>query len=1183
MSSISQRQLQRRLRHAEQAQQALRQELQQLREQSHLQSQAAAGQLTALLQTISTGLLAQDEHCHIKLINQRLCDLLALPDPPAAYIGQDCHQVLRQSAAFRRPDDVLQQADEAMRAQLRRAELVELANGRVLQREYLPVVQNGRTMLHLWSYEDVTRQRQVQAHVQELSQLAEQSPDPIICFGHDGQARYANPAAGPVLRALARPEWQPDREFLHQQVKSALQENTSRIVERQLDGAFYHWTIVPLLQEEAANIYLTDITARRQAETQLRHSQLLMARINDTIPAVVFLYDLQAHRLNYINRQIERVLGYPEQTIETQAGLLQQIIHPEDLRSLFNKRGYLQALPDGELSTGEYRVRHQNGNWRWLWIRSTAFTRDENGLVYQVLCSAEDITQRKATEEALRQSQLLVERVAYTAPNLIYIYDLAEKRNVYSNRHIEVMLGYTEEEIQEMGGEVLERLMPPTEVQRLREHYEHVAQLADSEILSLEFHLTHRNGSARWLRVTDTPFERDAAGQVRQIVGVGEDITRWKVADEQRRTANRRLAEQNRLFRQVIDTTPHLIYLKDNLGNYLLANRATAELYGMTPEQIVGAQPDQLPAMLTDGQRYRQQDEQVLRTGQELIQEETFTKPDGEILWFYSIKRPFVLADGNMQVLGVDINITELKRTQLDLHAAKEAAEENAQAKQNFLANMSHEIRTPLNGILGMAGLLSKTPLDDQQSQFLGHIRHSADHLLVVINDVLAMAQLGAGKIRPENIPFDLREVLRASQESLLPRAQEKGIALELELPPATVPTTVLGDPHRLRQVLLNLLSNAVKFTEHGQVLLTCRRLSQPGEEPLFQFQVLDTGPGIPPDQLQEMFEPFTQASASTAREYGGSGLGLSISRGLVDLMGGTMMAESRLHEGSTFGFTLTFRPAEPTAVKVPAKAATNYRELGARRVLLAEDNAVNQFLVESLLRGWGWTVDTASTGPDALALFDQHSYDIVLMDIQMPGMDGVAATRRLRQHPEAQRAATPVLALTAHALRGEAERYAEAGFSGYLSKPFREEDLFRTIAAALGKRPAVESAEFISGAETANAPLYSLSGIRRLAHGNEEFVRRLAHLFIQTTPPAVRELEQHAASGQCEQLAAAAHHLKSSLDGLHIRQLHAPIRRLEACRDTPLEPQEAQQLVTLVREVTEQVMAGLRRDFPGL
>ncbi|HEX8428359.1 PAS domain S-box protein [Hymenobacter sp.] len=1186
MTSIVHRQQQRQLRQARTMHRAAQQQLQELRQQLQQQSEQAASQLKALLQTMSTGILAQDENLRIVLVNDRLCELLSLSEPAATYIGIECDDFFPQGTQFCNAEQIRQQARQAMQDQQRIMELVPLTNGTILQREYLPLVQDGHTVLHLWSYEDVTEQQKVLARVRELSQLAEQSPAPIICFGNDGQARYANSAASHVLEALALPRWRATYDFMRDAVAEALVANTPRTVEHGLADQHYLWTVVPLAGEAAANIYLTDITARRQAEKELRHSQLFASRINDTVPVIVLLFDVQEQRIVYVNRQVERIMGYSEHEIlELGSSVIPYLLDADGQQQLFSLPEQLATLTDDQTINYEFWVRHKNGSWRWLRIQGNAFLRDANGSIRQLVGSAEDMTERRAAEESLRRIRRRQERVANTIPNLIYIYDYQRQRTIYCNRYIETITGYKEAEIIAMGDEAFLKLMPEGEAQKLRQHVMQMANAEDGEVVTLEYHLTHLNGSVRWLRITTTPFERDEQGRVRQIVGTAEDITRWKVADEQRRTANRRLAEQNRLFRQVIDTTPHLIYLKDTQGHYLLANRATAELYGMTPAQVVNTQLGQRPISLADSQRYRSQDEQVIRTGKELAQEETFTRPDGSLLWFYSIKRPFVLADGSVQVLGIDSNITELKRMQLDLRAAKEAAEENAQAKQNFLANMSHEIRTPLNGILGIAGLLAKTPLDDQQSQYLGHIRHSADHLLVVINDVLAMAQLGAGKIRTETIPFDLRDVLQASQESLLPRAEEKGIGLTLNLPPTEVPTTVLGDPYRLRQILLNLLSNAVKFTERGQVALTCRLLSKPGEKLLFHFSVQDTGPGIPTHQLQDMFEPFTQASASTAREFGGSGLGLSISRGLVELMGGTMTAESQLNEGSTFLFTLPFRSTNATITRESYAPALDYRSLGPRRVLLAEDNAINQFLVESLLRNWGWSVDTANTGPEALTLFGRNFYDIVLMDIQMPGMDGETAMRLLRQHPEPARATTPILALTAHALRGEAERYLASGFSGYLSKPFREEELFQTISAALGQRPAV----FITPKEEPlketppATSLYSLSGIRRLAHGNEEFVRRLAQLFVQTTPPAVRDMEQHAASGDCQKLSASAHNLKSSLDGLHIRQLHAPIRRLEACRDTTLPPDEIQLLVTLVHNVTEQVMEGLRQDFPGL
>ncbi|HEX8348788.1 MAG TPA: PAS domain S-box protein, partial [Hymenobacter sp.] len=918
----------------------------------------------------------------------------------------------------------------------------------------------------------------------------------------------------------------------------------------------------------------------------LLQSQLFVARISNTVPNLAIVYDLDEQRITYSNPQCFELLGYSVAELMTlDSSALLQLVLPQDRPLLFELPAALQTLSDGQNYTTEYRLRHRDTTIKWCRFMSAVFTRHPDGRVRQVVASAQDISEQRTTELALRQSRLFVERVANTAPNMIYIYDLVTQSYVYGNRQALNLFGYSEMELQQMGSNILPQLFPISEVRRIEKHALEAQELADGQILTLEVYMIHRNGFVRWLRLSHSPFERDAHGGVRQVIGVAEDITKWKTADEQRRAANRRLAEQNHLFRQVIDTTPHLIYLKDEQGNYLLANRATADLFGLSTAEIIRTSPASLPIMPDEAAHSLHHDRQVITTGREVIQEDSFTRPNGEVMWFYSIRRPFELADGTVQVLGISSNITELKQAQTALREAKEAAEENANAKQAFLANMSHEIRTPMNGVLGLASLLAKTPLDEQQGQYLDHIRHSAENLLVVINDILSMAQLGAGKIRPEATRFDLREVLQASLQSLQPRAMEKGINLQLELPPAEVPTTVTGDPYRLRQILLNLLGNAVKFTDHGSVQLLCQPVSSAEQEIQFEFTVRDTGIGIPAHQLKNVFEAFSQASDSTAREYGGSGLGLSISRGLVELLGGEISVESVLHKGSTFCFTLPFAPASADMTpELPKPPAPSYRSLGNRRVLLAEDNRVNQMLVEVILHNWGFQVDTASAGAEAVALFQQHRYDLVLMDIQMPGLDGIATTKLLRQHPDPDRAATPVIALTAHAMSGEDIRYRAAGLDGYLSKPFREEELFRVIATVLHERPEVaQQTAILAPAQelTPSVALYDLSGIRRLAHGNEAFVQRLIRLFIQTTPPCVRELEEHLAQNRWEDLRATAHHLKSSLDGLHIRPLHAAIRRLEAYQAASADQTEVRQLVEKIRDVTGQVISQLQEEFP--
>ncbi|SES79994.1 PAS domain-containing hybrid sensor histidine kinase/response regulator [Hymenobacter actinosclerus] len=803
-----------------------------------------------------------------------------------------------------------------------------------------------------------------------------------------------------------------------------------------------------------------------------------------------------------------------------------------------------------------------------------------------------------ATEQAAAATRL------YDAlPSFIFVFDLPSGSLHYCNRFAEARLGYPAAELRAMGPRVLEVLMPAAEADTLRHHYAKVAALPDGELLSFEYNMHHRSGATRWLRLTSAPFARDAQGGVTQVLSNAEDITRWKITDEQRRSANRRLAEQNRLFRQVIDTVPNLIYLKDRAGNYVLANEATARFYDLSHEELLRAALPELEARFPSMAQYRRQDEQVLRSGQEIDEEATLTDGQGGQRWFRTVKRPFVLTDGTVQVLGVDNDITELKCTQQALERAKEAAEQNAQARQNFLTNMSHEIRTPLNGIMGLTGLLAKTPLAAEQQQLLAHVQDSADNLLVLINDVLDMAQLGAGRMRLECVPFELDQVLRACCQALLATATAKGIGLRLQLPPpaAAGPARVLGDPYRLRQVLLNLLGNAVKFTPKGQVLLTYECLDPAAATPQYRFSVLDTGIGIAPAQLRELFEPFTQASASTAREFGGSGLGLSIAQGLVALLGGQLTADSEPNKGSAFRFTLALAPA-PAAPPAPPAPAPDFRRLRGYRVLLAEDNAVNQLLVQTMLRGWGVEVDTASSGREALALFRQHAYAVVLMDIQMPGLDGVATTQLLRQHPHPARAATPVVALTAHAMPGDAEHYRAAGLDAYLAKPFREEALFELLTDLLRPAPAARPAQPTppelpaAGPGPAASPpaptpapaerpaLYSLTQLRRLSGNDEVFVRRLVHLFVETTPPAVERLEQHLRRRQPPELAAAAHFLKSSAEGLQLASLRPVLLALEAAAATPTPPDWPQlgRLVGQVSVTVAEVVQQLREEFPA-
>jgi PAS domain S-box-containing protein len=796
-------------------------------------------------------------------------------------------------------------------------------------------------------------------------------------------------------------------------------------------------------------------------------------------------------------------------------------------------------------------------------IRSLASEEETDGqtddLISALALLNKHIERRNKTEAELLQNQEQLKQLSLVASlneNGV-IYTDPEGTIFYANDGFSKMTGYS---LPEIAGKTPIELCRGelTDTDLLRNM---VAAFMEGKTFNIEVTHYRKDGSHFWGRVKGQPV-LDHKGDILSYFAVVEDITDKKIADEL-------LRKNEEKYRGILSNMNLGLVEVDREGNIQFANQSFCDLSGYSYFDLVGRNAANL--FMNDAEQDLMKGKNQMRLeGISDAYEMEVNNGKGEHRWWLISGAPHFNDRGEVVgSIGVHLDITDQKRMQLELIEARQQAEESSRSKEAFLANMSHEIRTPMNAILGMGRQLKKTTLAPKQQLFLDTINTAAENLLVIINDILDISKIEAGKLIIEQIGFSMSCLLSKAARIMMHKAEEKGLQMSFSTD-ATVPGILLGDPHRLNQVILNLVSNAIKFTEHGSVAIRCFMNHDGAAGELIYLEVKDTGIGMDEAFQRQLFQKFQQEDISVVRKYGGTGLGMSICKQLVELMGGAIRVTSEKGKGTAVLVSIPLLHGTEADLPVKKEMASDIGILQGKKILLVEDNEMNRLVATMVLNNYGALISEVVDGWEAVKAVRQHHYDLVLMDVQMPVMDGYEATRLIRQSGYQQ---LPIVALTANAIKGEYEKCRKAGMNGYVSKPFEEDELIKTLAGMLGGTETMPPAErpIIAG-----KGLYSLEKLQQISPDDPVFLAKMLRLFLAEIPAAVQDIREAYEGHDLKKVQALAHRIKPALDNLCIQSLTNEIRELEQMakegNDLPRMEAIIQQLEEVIGLVAEEI-----------
>ncbi|HET7818380.1 MAG TPA: PAS domain S-box protein [Bacteroidia bacterium] len=887
---------------------------------------------------------------------------------------------------------------------------------------------------------------------------------------------------------------------------------------------------------------LTEKKSLKEVETRLEHTRENALKIFNASPSMMIITDIKSLKFIEVNQIFLKIFEYNKDEIigftADELGIISKEIR-QKLTDKLNQFGYLK---DEEI------VCHTKSRKKIYCLISTDLFEMNDGKCF--LSVFHDITQMKVLEKKIVESEKNYKRIIEEAGDVLYTTD-PYGIFTYINKKAAVLTEYS---VEELIGQHFSILISPEWQEKVRDAYMDQFQKRVPET-SMEFLIRTKTGQEKW--VEQVVVMQTEANFIKGFHCVVRDITERKKADLLLKDNEEQIRKLVEFQNVILNGTDYSIITTNLDGVITTFNKGAEKMLGYTKEEVVGIAT---PAIIHDfseiERRAKILSEELQMTVEPGIDvfhikprlgssietnEWTYICKDGSrITVELSITALRDKSNNVMGYLGVAKDITQQLKNEQELIKAKQEAEQSVILKETFLANMSHEIRTPMNAIIGFTDLLLKRNLSAQEKEYVQTVKSSGENLLRIINDILDISKIDSGVMTFEEHPISISEFFVSINNLLSKKAKEKNLNLSFKCD-ENVPHKVVGDPTRLTQIVLNLVGNAIKFTKHGSVEVFVKLLKEENDICYIKFSVTDTGIGIPEDKLQHVFERFRQAESHTTRYYGGTGLGLSIAKQLVDLQGGKMTIESVVGKGSVFSFELPFKKANSVHISKQKEEKEhiefNVQKLVKFNILVVEDNPINVKFILSLFLEYDIKADVAENGKRAIEKIKNKSYDIILMDIEMPEMNGYETASFIRND---LKSTIPIIAMTAHAMAGEREKCLNLGMNDYISKPINSDRLFEKMLVAL-------SSKINEGDNDARkGKMISMDFLLTSMRGKTNLVVEVIDMFLKHLPHDLAMLDEAIINADYLTVKDISHKMRSSVSMMGIVEMDELLKNIE-------------------------------------